>query len=229
MQTLVVQNDPICPLGGLAPALQAAGSVATWRPGRAGEPRALDQYDAVVALGGGQAPDDDARFPWLRIERALLAEAIDRGLAVLGICLGAQLIAQVLGAAVGPLSAPDVGWRRLETTPAAARDPVLVGLTDARVFQWHSHGFALPPHAGLLAGTEGRADAFRYGQRVWALQFHGEVDEDLVAAWIEHYGPALPRMGVDPAALRRETARHADAQARTAALIAETFVGAGMH
>jgi GMP synthase (glutamine-hydrolysing) len=163
MQTLVVQNDALCPLGELARTLHAAGPVHVWEPSADGTPPSPGGYDAVVALGGGQSPTDDAGHAWLAQERTLLDEAVADGVAVLGLCLGAELLAQVLGARVRALPRPDVGWRRLQTTAAAAGDALLGRLQGARVLQWHSYAFTLPRDAILLAGSEERADAFRHG------------------------------------------------------------------
>ena len=227
MRTLVVENDAVCPLGELTSGLYAAGPVDVWQPIRGETSPSPGEYDAVVALGGGQSPADDAGNPWLARERALLGEAIAGGRAVLGLCLGAELLAQVLGASVRALPRPDVGWRRLQTTAAAAGDALFARLQGARVLQWHSYAFSLPQGATLLAGGDDRADAFRHGPRAWALQFHGEVNESIVADWISHYSRELPGMGVQTARLRRDTARYADAQARTAAVIADGFLRAG--
>jgi GMP synthase-like glutamine amidotransferase len=226
MRTLVLENDRLCPLGGLAGPLRRAGAVDVWRPGDDGAAPSLDAYDAVVALGGGQSPRDDARHAWLADERALLSEAMSRRLGVLGVCLGGQLIAQVLGADVGRLPTPEVRWARLDATPAADADPLLSHIDGAPVLQWHSFGFAAPADGILLAGAPERAAAFRHGSRAWALQFHVEVTEALLGDWIDHYGDELPGMGVDAAALRHDTAAHAPAQRRTAARVADAFVHA---
>jgi GMP synthase (glutamine-hydrolysing) len=224
MRTLVVENDRLCPLGGLAGPLQRSGAVDVWQPADGGAAPSLEGYDAVVALGGGQSPRDDVQHPWLADERALLAEAMDRRLGVLGVCLGGELIAQVLGADIGSLPAPEVGWTRLHMTSAAAEDALLSHLDSTPVLQWHSFAFASPTDAVLLAGSPDRASAFRHGSRAWALQFHVEVTEALLDDWIDHYGPELPGMGVDPATLRRDTAVHGPAQIGTAAHVAEAFV-----
>lgn len=224
MRTLVIENDGLCPLGGLAEPLQRSGAVDVWQPAGDGAAPSLEGYDAVVALGGGQSPRDNVQHAWLADERALLAEAIDRRLGVLGVCLGGELIAQVLGADVGALPAPEVGWTPLDTTPAAAEDALLSHVDSTPVLQWHSFAFASPAEAVLLAGSPERASAFRHGSRVWALQFHVEVTEALLHDWIDHYGPELPGMGVDPAMLRRDTVVHGAAQIRTAAQVARAFV-----
>lgn len=224
MRRLVVENDRLCPRGGLAGPLERAGAVDVWRPADDGVAPSLEGYDAVVALGGGQSPRDNVHHAWLADERALLAEAMDRRLGVLGVCLGGELIAQVLGADVHSVPAPEVGWTRLDPRPAAAEDALLSHVDGTPVLQWHSFAFPSPADAVLLAGSPDRASAFRHGSRAWALQFHVEVTEALLDDWIDHYGPELPGMGVDPATLRHDTAVHGRAQIHTAAHVAEAFV-----
>ncbi len=123
----------------------------------------------------------------------------------LGICLGAQLIAQTAGAEVGPAVVPEVGWHEVELTLDALDDPVLGGCPRRfAAYQGHSYGFGLPP--GALALAHGQADAlqaYRIGDAVWGLQFHPEVTLEIVDPWIAEH--AEDGDIDDEAALREET------------------------
>jgi GMP synthase-like glutamine amidotransferase len=123
---------------------------------------------------------------------------------VLGVCLGAQLIAKALGARVGPLPSPQIGWFDLEQTPEAAEDPLFADLPRRFAsFQWHSYAFELPPHAVPLARDSVCLQAFRAGRRAWGIQFHAEVTKESVDHWFRSSKP--PDAPVDLGALQRET------------------------
>ena len=103
---------------------------------------------------------------------------------ILGICLGAQLIARAMGAAVYSNRANEIGWYDLRFTDAAAGDPLFQGLSVETVFHWHGETFDLPPGAELLASSDlCRNQAFRLGDRVYGLQFHLEVTPEMIADW----------------------------------------------
>ena len=152
--------------------------------------------DGLVLLGGGLMPDDDERAAFLARERALAREAIEAGVPVLGICLGAQLLANVAGGAVTAKSGEtERGSCRIELLPAAADDPLFAGLTgydELRMIQNHEDSITmLPPEAVHLGTSQAcRVQAFRVGRAAWGVQFHpeaaasrvGELDESKLAA-----------------------------------------------
>jgi GMP synthase-like glutamine amidotransferase len=153
--------------------------------------------------------DSDDGFPTRGAEIDLLAEALDRGLPTLGVCLGAQLLAVAGGGAVGRGPAgPEVGWAPVRLTGAAADDPLLSGLPGSlTVLHWHSDTFVLPPEATLLASNDRyRNQAFRCGLRAWGLQFHVEVDEGAVAAFLDAFGADAGPAGTTPAAIAGDSA-----------------------
>jgi GMP synthase-like glutamine amidotransferase len=155
-----------------------------------GRPPQRDSYDAVIVFGGEANVDDD--YAWLAEEKQWIGGLLERGTPLLGVCLGAQLIAGVAGASVGRLPAPEIGWHQVER---AGKDPILA-------FEWHRYGFDCPPGATELARNEVGCQAFRLGNAC-AIQFHAEVDEPTVLGWIRDYGP---EEGVDASALAAETA-----------------------
>lgn len=175
-----------------------------------GEPPPADPlgYDAVFTLGGAMNVDQEDRHPWLADQKALLRELLAREVPLLGLCLGAQLVAEAAGASPGRASRPEIGWRRVELTPDGTEDPLLAPLAPGfEAFQWHSYEFPLPPGAVPLARSEVCLQACRIGARAWAIQFHPEVSRADALRWIDDYRSDADavRIGIDPAALRAET------------------------
>lgn len=146
-------------------------------------------YDAVLVLGGSANVGEEDRHPWMGEEKALIAELLDRERPLLGVCLGAQLVADVAGGRVARLERPEIGWHDVELDPAAAADPLLADAPPRlRALQWHSFGFALPPGAAALARSDAGMQAYRIGERAWGLQFHAEVTAATLARWLELHG-----------------------------------------
>lgn len=144
----------------------------------AGElPPAVSAVDWVVVMGGPMNVYEEDRYAWLADEKAFIRAAIDADKTVLGICLGAQLIADVLGGPVTRNPVGEIGWFPIELTPAGAAHPLLADLPSTlNAFHWHDDTFALPPGSTLLASSEGCTNqAFAYGRRVVGLQFHLEM------------------------------------------------------
>ncbi|BDU16959.1 type 1 glutamine amidotransferase [Lysobacter auxotrophicus] len=178
----------------------------------------VDRYRGLVVLGGPMNVEDQARRPHLKTELRAIEAMLEQGKPVLGICLGAQLLAHVLGAPVRRHEAPEIGWYPLNTTQAGREDPVLSPLGDtAPVFQWHRYRFEVPREAAHLASTAGcDQQAFRYGENAYGFQFHLEMDEALIERWLANpaYREELAELrGLDPAradveTIRRHTREH---------------------
>ena len=124
-------------------------------------------------------------YPYIQREIQYIRDARERGQMVLGVCLGAQLIAKALGARVHANPVKEIGWAPVTFMPAAANDPLFAGLPEAEtIFHWHSETFALPPGAELLASSDAcRHQAFRVGNCIYGLQFHLEVTPFMIAEW----------------------------------------------
>lgn len=175
-------------------------------------PRPSDLAGLVV-MGGPMNADEDARFPGLAAERALLAAAVDADVPVLGVCLGMQLLARALGARVHPGHGTEIGLAPVEVV---ADDPVLQPLGPApTVLHWHSDAAELPAGATLLARTQVTpVQAFRAGSAL-GLQFHLELQPADVDAWLA--SPAAAELpGADGEALRTAAAEHLPALAPAA-------------
>lgn len=148
---------------------------------------APDQFDALIIMGGPMGVHDDDRYPWLAAEKSLLRQvAADTGKPMLGICLGAQLIAAVLGAPVTRNPQVEIGWHSLRLDPAFASSPWGDCLTDdGEVFHWHGDTFALPSGALPVAASIACANqGFILDNRVIGLQFHLETTEESARALI---------------------------------------------
>ena len=134
--------------------------------------------DWLVVMGGPMSANDELGYPWLSAERHFIGEVLDRGARVLGVCLGAQLVAQVLGGAVRPNADREIGWYPVELTQAGRASPVFGVLPGSFVAgHWHDDTFELPADVVVAARSEACANqAFEYDGRVWGLQFHLEWD-----------------------------------------------------
>jgi GMP synthase-like glutamine amidotransferase len=148
----------------------------------------LDDVDLLVVLGGPMSVNDEARFDWLAPEKRCLQHAVADGKRVLGICLGAQLVAHVLGARVFPNPGREVGWWPVHSTDAAASHPLTAHWPREFVpLHWHGETFDLPSGAVWLARSAACAhQAFAMGNRVLALQFHLESTIESVDALARH-------------------------------------------
>lgn len=165
-------------------------------------------YDAVMTFGSSADPDQDDVFPWMRPEKELLAELLDRGVPLLGSCLGCQLVAHAAGGTAGRAQEPEIGWYDVEVTPDGRDDPLIGPLAPSfEAFEWHSYEVELPPDAVALARSPVCVQAYRVGELAWGIQFHAEVSQADASQWIDEYqvdADAIA-MGLDPQALHAET------------------------
>jgi GMP synthase-like glutamine amidotransferase len=142
----------------------------------------------LVIMGGPMSVNDEAVYPWLVDEKRFIDQAMDAGKMVLGICLGAQLIASSVGAPVRPNPHQDIGWFPVEKTGAANQAAAGSALADGfEVFHWHGETFDLPTGAVHLARSQGcHHQAFALGGRIIGLQYHLETTPDSASARIQH-------------------------------------------
>ena len=183
---LVIAHDPLFTIGALR-ALLVRRSIGhrTLRL-HLGDPfpNDLRRFKAIVSLGGGMSAGEEQLYPFLRDEASFLRSAVVAGVPVLGISLGARILARALGGTVRRAPVAERGWSAVQLTPAGKRDPLFAGLgSPLRVFHWHEEALALPPGAELLASTDAcRNQAFRFAM-AWGVQFHPEIDAAMIEAW----------------------------------------------
>ncbi len=160
----------------------------------------LDGFTHIIFLGGPMNVYEEDRYPFLRDEDLFIKEAIQRGKAILGICLGGQLIAKALGAKVFKAPAKEIGWYDVSLTKMGSRDPLFSILPKTfPVFQWHGDTFEIPKSAKLIATSDFVPhQAFRYGEKVYGLQFHLEVTEEMIKEWMDTYEEEFKGLQVPP-------------------------------
>jgi GMP synthase-like glutamine amidotransferase len=181
MRVAVIRHVAFEDVGYLGPILRSRGH--TLQYSEIGEPVELQRAGALVLMGGPMSVNDAS--PWVSAELRTIEAALRRSIPILGICLGAQLIARSLGAAVYPNREKEIGWFPVRWRPEAASDSLFGALSHPEtLFHWHGETFSLPPESVWLAESDGCPhQAFRYGENVYALQFHAEVTAAMIDDW----------------------------------------------
>lgn len=192
---------------------EGPGSIATWLGARHATVTstqvyrdarwpALDSFDWLIVLGGPMSVNEEGFYPWLAPEKRFLREAIEAGRPVLGICLGAQLLASALGASVRPNPQPEIGWWPIVPVPSHSPSPFAPLFDDPiEAFHWHGETYDLPDGAVWLARSAACSQqAFSHGERVLGLQCHFETTPDAARMLIDQCGDALgPGRWIQPA------------------------------
>lgn len=146
----------------------------------------IAQHDMLLVMGGMMNVYQEEKYPWLVEETQAIRQAVEADKAVLGICLGGQLLAKALDAPVHLGSATEIGLIPISLTEAGNSDPLFEGLSQVVSVEWHDDTFDIPNGAVTLARSEGCANqAFRFGPRAYGLQFHPEVSPTMLAQWIK--------------------------------------------
>lgn len=186
MKVHVFQHAPFEGLGSIGFWLDARGAEVSYTRCFAGDPiPALAGFDMVIAMGGPMSVNDEEDLPWLKDEKLAIRDAIARDIPVLGVCLGAQLIACALGARVYRNALKEIGWFPIRAvTPS---EPSFGFPSECNVFHWHGETFELPESATLLARSEAcEHQAFQVKRNVIGLQFHLEMTPDSALAMVEN-------------------------------------------
>lgn len=203
MKVLVIAHGEEIRLGWLTDALDEVGAEATLIDLAQGDQLPSQEFDRVVVLGGHMGAYDEAEYPWLTEEKVFIGETLKADTPVLGVCLGSQLIADVIGGRAYKAADVEVGLVSLDVTHAGAADASIREITGS-VAAWHGDTFDLPPEAEILARTERHPHAFRFGSAL-GVQFHPEVTPEMWKVWTEKVGTdELSEAGIDPVAFQEE-------------------------
>ncbi len=231
-RVLVFQHVAVEPLGTLDALIRARGHRIRFHNFER-DPDAqpdVDRYRGLIVLGGPMNVEDQHRRPHLKTELRSIERALEQGKPVLGICLGAQLLAHVLGAPVQRHRQAEIGWYDMHVSAEGRSDPVL-GAAGERlpVFQWHSYAYELPRGATHLARTETcEQQAFRFGSNAYGFQFHLEADAQVIERWLglPSFRAELTAAGLpaDAETIRAETVKLTAATRHSADAVFNNFL-----
>jgi GMP synthase-like glutamine amidotransferase len=228
VKVTVLQHGPWGGPGVVGERLQARGVDLEVRRVYAGDPVPDEPPEALMVMGGQMCTDEKDAHPFLQREADLLARCVTRDTPTLGICLGAQLLAEVTGGSVRH-DTPEIGFAPVHLTDAGRRDPLLAGFDDGTpTFNAHRDFIAAGPDVAILAYSErAPVHALRVGRRVYGIQFHPEMDADRVARYCNAGQPGayLRRHGWQPHDLIALARRHNDDHARMGRALADRWLG----
>lgn len=226
-QVLAIRHVHFEDLGILEPVLEARGYRVRYVEAPTADLASIDAVapDLIVVLGAPIGAFDEETYPFLVDELDLVSRRLRARRPLLGICLGAQLIARELGAKVKPMGVKEIGFSPLTLTEAGRASP-LARLGDTPVLHWHGDQFQNPSGAVRLASTDAcEHQAFSVGRHVLALQFHLEADPDRLESWLVGHACELAQAGIDPREIRRQSEDCRQRLRVAAAAVIEEWLG----
>lgn len=197
---LVIQHNLDDHLNELAGPLLAAGlEIETWDVENgvlhSGN---IDGFAGVISLGAIAGVLDESEHAWMPVERRIMQQAVEKGVPLLGICFGSQLLASVAGATITKTPTPEVGWTQVEMLATDSSDRVIAALgSDPEVFHFHYDTFDAPSALDLLGITGSVNQVFRVGAKAWGMQFHIEVGPAAMHSWFATYASAFSKLGIN--------------------------------
>jgi GMP synthase (glutamine-hydrolysing) len=178
----------------------------------AGMPVPVEMADHVglIVMGGPMGVYEQAKYPFLRDEMHLIESALKLGRPVLGVCLGSQLLAAVVGAGVKKGERKELGWHAVTLTETAAQDALFTGVsTEFWPFHWHGDVFSLPRQAvGLASSRQTPHQAFRYGKNAYGILFHLEVTREQISQMVLDFADELQEAGGTATEITEQIPRH---------------------
>lgn len=230
MQCLVIQHVGFETLGTWKPVLEKAGfAITSYEAGlELPTEEAMLAARVCIVLGGPVSVNDEARYPWLRREKDLVRLRLAAIRPIIGVCLGAQMMAKALTMRVLPAEEQEIGWGAVSLTGAGLASP-LRHLMDVPVLHWHGETFELPPGSDLLASTDRTVNqAFAYCNWALGVQFHPETDADTLERWL--IGPCreLETAGIAPESIRQGAAQYGPQLKKASTRMLEEWL-AGLH
>jgi GMP synthase (glutamine-hydrolysing) len=231
MLALAIRHDKVEDCGTLADVLEARGFELRYADAGRDDLRAIDATvpDVLIGLGGPASVYDTGKHPWITDELRLFERRIKSGKPVLGICFGAQILSQVLGARVYAAPAPELGWKPLQLTRDGEASLVRpFGAQHTSMLHWHGDIFDLPSGATLLASTaEAPHQIYQYGSGALAFQCHPEVRVSEMDDWLIAYADEVAAAtGVSAEQLRSDTQRLAPTLAKQAQAVFGSWLDA---
>jgi len=228
MKLLVLQHEECEPLGIFEELLKKKGVEYKYcRLYEDEAPANLNKYNALILMGGPMNVYQEKEYPFLKDDDRLIKEALNKKKPVLGICLGAQLIAKALGAKVYKGREKEIGWHKLRLTKEGKKDSIFRGFEkEFMVFQWHGDTFDMPKGAVHLASSDTVPNqAFRFNNS-YALQFHLEVTAEMIRDWLKEYGEEIKslRGKIDQEKILSDTDKHAKNLNELAARFIDGFI-----
>jgi GMP synthase (glutamine-hydrolysing) len=199
-------------LGILEPILQQRGYTIQYIDPAIDDIKSVDPKaaDLVIVLGGPVGAFEDKLYPFLSAELDFIETRLRSKQPILGICLGAQLIARVFGAPVAPMGTKEIGFSEVSLTEAGSTSP-LAALSGVPVLHWHGDQFGIPANAEFLASTDVCShQAFSVGHQVLALQFHLEADTSKIEQWLVGHAAELAQADINIHLLRKQAAEYGD-------------------